>query len=103
VDIGETPGKAVVREAREELAYELKAPQHWMSQPFVHEGLSYTQHVFIEQYDGTALVLGEGQAMAWFAPCDTTGLLLSAHSRAAIDALGRWLASGAAKSDARKS
>ncbi|ODR98590.1 hypothetical protein AUC68_09295 [Methyloceanibacter methanicus] len=92
VEPGETPEQAAVREALEELSYTLKRPQHWLTQPFVHEGRTYTQHIFLERYDGAALVLGEGQAMKWFATHETGPLLMSPHSRAAVEALGRWFA-----------
>lgn len=92
VEPGETPEQAVQREALEELSYALKAPQLWLSQPFDYDGRPYTQHIFREEYDGTALVLGEGQAMAWFAPEETGALLMSTHSRAAVEAMGHWLA-----------
>ncbi|MDJ0512851.1 MAG: NUDIX domain-containing protein [Methyloceanibacter sp.] len=94
VEPGETLEQAAVREAHEELSYRLKAPQHWMSQPFRTEGRAYTQHIFLEHYDGSLLVLGEGQAMQWFAPRDTGALLMSPHSRVALEALDRWLAWG---------
>lgn len=92
VEPGETPEQAAVREAFEELSYALKRPQHWMCQPFVHEGRTYTQYIFLERYDGTDLVLGEGQAMKWYATRATGELLMSAHSRAAVEALERWFA-----------
>ncbi|HML91997.1 NUDIX domain-containing protein [Methyloceanibacter sp.] len=92
IEPGETPEQAAVREALEELDYGLKEPWRWMSQPFVHDDRSYTQHIFIEHYDGSPLILGEGQAMRWFAPGETGTLLMSAHSRAAVEALGLWLA-----------
>ena len=92
VEAGETPEQAVVREALEELDYALKKPWRWMSQPFVHGGRPYTQHIFIEHYDGSPLILGEGQAMRWFAPEETGALLMSAHSRRAVEALALWLA-----------
>jgi len=94
VEPGETLEQAAVREAQEELSYALKAPHHWMSQPFETEGRAYTQHIFLERYDGSLLVLGEGRAMQWFAPRDTGALLMSPHSRAAVEALDRWLSWG---------
>lgn len=92
VDLGETLEQAAIREAREELSYALKEPRHWLSQPFSDQGRTYWQHIFVEPYDGGPLTLGEGQAMAWFAPRETEALLMSAHSRAAVTALDRWLA-----------
>jgi len=92
VEPGETPEQAAVRETLEELSYALKMPQHWMSQHFVHDGRTYTQHIFLERYNGSELVLGEGQAMKWFAARETGTLLMNAHSRAAVEALGWWFA-----------
>jgi 8-oxo-dGTP diphosphatase len=91
VEPGETLEEAAVREALEELSYTLKAPHHWLSQPFSNQGRAYIQHIFLERYDGTALVLGEGQAMKWFAPRETGVLPMSAHAKAAVEALDRWL------------
>jgi 8-oxo-dGTP diphosphatase len=92
VEPGETPQEAVVRETLEELAYRLRKPRLWHTQDFIDKGLTYTQFIFIERYDGSDLVLGEGQAMAWFAAAETAPLLMSAHTRRAVEALGRWLA-----------
>jgi 8-oxo-dGTP diphosphatase len=92
VEQGETLAEAAIREASEELSYTLKAPFHWLSQPFGYEGQPYTQHVFVERYDGTALILGEGQGMMWYEPSETGTLLMSMHARTAVDALDRWLA-----------
>ena len=94
VEPGETLEEAVKREAFEELAYELRAPFLWRSQDFIHAGRTYSQHIFIEEYNGSALVLGEGQAMDWFALHETGGLLMSNHSRAAVEALSQVLGSG---------
>lgn len=92
VEPGETLEQAAVREAYEELSYALKAPCHWLSQRFSNAGRAYAQHIFLEPYDGAELILGEGQAMKWFAPNETGVLLMSAHARAAVEALARWLA-----------
>ncbi|WP_208430475.1 NUDIX domain-containing protein [Methyloceanibacter sp. wino2] len=92
VEPGETLEEAAVREAYEELSYTLKAPSHWLSQRFSNAGRAYAQHIFLEPYDGAELILGEGQAMKWFAPNETGVLLMSAHASAAVEALDRWLA-----------
>jgi hypothetical protein len=46
-------------------------------------------HIFVERYDGSPLILGEGQAMAWFLPCETHDLLMNDHDRLIIDAVER--------------
>ena len=92
VEPGETLEEAAIREAYEELSYTLRAPLHWLSQPFGYEGQHYKQHVFVEKYDGAALSLGEGQGMDWYEPSETGALMMSAHARTAVKALDRWLA-----------
>ena len=85
VEDGETLEEAVKREIFEELEYRLRDPRLLVSQPFTNDGRHYTQHVYIEEYDGSDLVLNEGQAMAWFAPAATAPLRLTDHSRRAIE------------------
>ncbi len=101
VEPGETLEEAAIREACEELSYTLKAPLHWLSQPFGYEGQPYKQHVFVERYDGSALFLGEGQAMKWYEPSETSTLLMSAHARRAVKALDRWLTWGLGRGDTK--
>ena len=102
VDCGETLEQAAKREAFEELSYVLHEPRHWLSQPFLCEGRTYTQHIFLERYGGAPLSLGEGQAMRWFSPNETGALLMSVHSRAAVEALDRWLALVQSESDRKR-
>ena len=46
VEPGETFEEAAIREAYEELSYTLRAPLHWLSQPFGYEGQPYKQACF---------------------------------------------------------
>jgi len=91
VEPGESPELAVAREAMEELNYRVANPQHWSTQEFTHKGLTYTQYVFLEKYDGSDLVLGEGQGMGWFRPSETQELLMSVHARQVVHALEHLL------------
>lgn len=91
VEPGETPEEAVRREAMEELAYDPQDARLWITQSFTDQGRSYTQYVFIERYDGSELILGEGQAMGWFRAYETKDLLMSPHTRRAVEALTRFL------------
>ena len=64
---GETPEKAVRREAMEELCYDLKSPKLIMTQEFAYKGNNNLKYVFMEKYDeNKKLRLGEGQGMGWF-------------------------------------
>lgn len=91
VEAGETPEEAVKREAMEELAYDPQDARLWTTQDFTDRGRSYTQYVFIERYDGSELVLGEGQALGWFRAYETKDLLMSRHARETVEALTRFL------------
>jgi len=87
VEWGETPEGAVKREALEELAYELRRPKLWTIKRFAHQGLNYIQYVFLEEYDGSELILGEGQDMGWFLPSETEELAMISHAREVVEAL----------------
>lgn len=84
IENDETPEEAVRRECFEELSYQLSHPKLIGFDQVVHEGQSFLLHVFIERYDGSRLILGEGQAMGWFAPNVTKDLLMSEHDRAIL-------------------
>jgi 8-oxo-dGTP diphosphatase len=83
----ESAEQAVKRESLEELGYELTAPRLFGTQTFVHKGITYTKHVFVERYSGKALTLGEGQAMGWFLAAETADLMMNDHDRSTIDAI----------------
>jgi 8-oxo-dGTP diphosphatase len=85
VEAGESAEQAVKRESLEELGYELTAPRLFTAQKFFYRGSEYTKHVFVEQYNGKALTLGEGQAMGWFLAAETRGLMMNDHDRSIID------------------
>jgi len=85
----ETPEEAMKRETLEELAYELRRPRLWTIRRFTHQGLNYTQYVFLEAYDGSELILGEGQGMGWFLPSETKDLAMISHAREVVEALGQ--------------
>jgi hypothetical protein len=44
-------------------------------------------HVFVEKYNGSILILGEGQAMGWFLSGETNDLMMNLHDRSVIQAL----------------
>jgi len=92
IEPGETPEQAVTREAMEELAYDPQSPRLWTTNAFNDRGRAFTQYVFIERYDGSDLVLGEGQAMGWFLASETKTLLMSSHARDTVAALAGFLA-----------
>jgi 8-oxo-dGTP diphosphatase len=86
----ETAEEAVKREAIEELAYQLAAPRLFGIRRLFHQGNEYAVHVFVEEYDGGKLILGEGQAMGWFLPDQTNDLLMNDHDRLVVDSLKRF-------------
>ena len=77
------------RETLEELAYELRRPRLWTIKRFALQGLNYIQYVFLEAYDGSELILGEGQGMGWFLRSETKELAMISHAREVVEALGR--------------
>lgn len=91
VEEGESAEQAVRRESLEELGYDLTSPRLFMTQRFTHQGSEYTMHVFLENYNGSTLTLGEGQAMGWFLADETEDLMMNDHDRSIIEALGEIL------------
>jgi 8-oxo-dGTP diphosphatase len=91
IEAGETPEQAVKREVFEELAYVLDTPRLWTTQGFKHQGLDYTEYLFLEKYNGSELLLGEGQDLGWFLLSETSQLLMSVHTRQVVAAVRRFL------------
>ena len=89
VEEGETPEQAVRRESIEELGYQLRYPFKLVEKMFVHNGADYTMHVFTEHYDGSLIVLGEGQGFGWYLPSETEPLLMNDHDRCVIGHFSR--------------
>ena len=87
--------EAVKRESLEELGYELTNPCLFAIKRFVHQGNEYAMHVFVEKYNGSILILGEGQAMGWFLSGETNDLMMNLHDRSVIQALESVLAPNA--------
>jgi 8-oxo-dGTP diphosphatase len=87
VEEGESAEQAVKRESLEELGYELTGPRLFTAQKFFYNGDEYTKHVFVEQYNGKGLTLGEGQGMGWFLAAETRDLMMNDHDRSVIDAI----------------
>jgi 8-oxo-dGTP diphosphatase len=87
IEDGETAEQALKREALEELDYRLTAPRLFGIRRLVHQDNEYKVHVFVEEYSGGKLILGEGQAMGWFLTEETNDLLMNDHDRSVIDSL----------------
>ena len=87
IEQGETAQQAVEREILEELAYQLRSAWRITSRQFVRGGIEYTMHVFAEKYDGSPLLLGEGQGMKWFSPEAMADLKMVDHDRDVIAAV----------------
>jgi 8-oxo-dGTP diphosphatase len=92
VEKGETPEQAVKREALEELSYSLNDPRFWTSQRFTYGEASYVSYLFLDRYDGSELVLGEGQGMGWFQPSEAKHLPMSGLGRQVFEELQQLLA-----------
>jgi 8-oxo-dGTP diphosphatase len=91
IETGESAEQTVRRESLEELGYELAAPCLFVVQEFIYRGSKHTKHVFVEQYNGAALILGEGQGMGWFLAAETRELMMNDHDRAVIDLIKNCL------------
>jgi 8-oxo-dGTP diphosphatase len=91
IEASESAEQAVRRESFEELGYELTAPRLFVAQKFIYRGSEHTKHVFVEQYNGATLILGEGQAMGWFLASETRGLLINDHDRSIIGLMQKFL------------
>lgn len=87
IEAGESAEEAVKRESIEELGYELAGPRLFTAHGFVHQGNEHTMHVFVEEYGGATLTLGEGQGMGWYTPGETLELAINDHDRSIIQAL----------------
>lgn len=70
VEAGETPEQAFLREMREELGWRPRHFEPYATREVDRDGWHVTSHVFAAHLDADsgALTLGEGQAMALFAP-----------------------------------
>lgn len=91
IEKGESTEQALRREIIEELAYDVRNPHFLIEQKFIHDEDESSKYVFIEQYDGQPLQLGEGQAMEWFYPTETSQLKMSDHDRSVILQVQRYL------------
>lgn len=68
----------------EELNYKLCRPRLITTFYQNDPGASCINYVFVEKYDGSDLVLGEGQGMGWFLPAATKDLLTNEHDRLVV-------------------
>jgi 8-oxo-dGTP diphosphatase len=84
IEPGETPEQAVKREILEELSYQLRSVRRITGRQFVHGGVEYTTHVFVERYDGSPLLLGEGQGMKWLSLEQMADIEMIDHDREVV-------------------
>ena len=100
IEQGENPTEALKREIREELSYLVQNPEFFLAQKVRDEENDYDnrKYVFVEEYQGQSLQLGEGQAMGWFLPDETHALKMADHDRFVVqqvrDYLNRLLTRG---------
>ena len=100
IEKGENPTEALEREIREELSYQVQNPKFLLAQKVRDEENDYDnrKYVFVEEYQGQSLQLGEGQAMGWFLPDETHALKMADHDRFVVqqvrDYLNRLLSRG---------
>ncbi len=88
IEEGESPEKAVKREAKKELNYVLKSPALIMTLKF--KGLHHqrTKYVFMEKYDSSKkLTLSEGDDMMWTSLEDikTKNLRIVKHDKEVLE------------------
>ena len=91
IEQGESPRRALEREILEELSYRVHTPYFLIAQTIREEEEENTKYVFVEQYQNQPLQLGEGQAMGWFSPDETTGLNMIEHDRVVIEHIRDYL------------
>ena len=93
IEQGENPTEALKREIREELSYLVQNPEFFLAQKVRDEENDYdnTKYVFVEEYQGQSLQLGEGQAMGWFLPDETHGLKMVDHDRFVVEQVRDYL------------
>ena len=93
IEQGENPTEALKREILEELSHLVQNPKFLLAQTFSEEGNDYdnTKYVFVEEYQGQSLRLGEGQAMGWFLPHETHALKMVDHDRFVVQQVRDYL------------
>lgn len=88
VEGNETPEKAIKREAKEELNYDLAGPRLIYENEITVPGTNEKRllSVFIEPFDcnKNVLKLGEGQGWGWFTRQETASLKMLDHNRAIL-------------------
>ena len=93
IEQGENPTEALKREIREELSYLVQNPEFFLAQKVRDEESDYDnrKYVFVEEYQGQSLQLGEGQAMGWFLPDETHALKMADHDRFVVQQVRDYL------------
>jgi 8-oxo-dGTP pyrophosphatase MutT (NUDIX family) len=93
IEQGENPTEALKREIREELSYLVQNPEFFLAQKVRDEENDYDnrKYVFVEEYQGQSLQLGEGQAMGWFLPDETHALKMADHDRFVVQQVRDYL------------
>ena len=93
IEQGENPTEALKREIREELSYLVQNPEFFLAQKVRDKENDYDnrKYVFVEEYQGQSLQLGEGQAMGWFLPDETHALKMADHDRFVVQQVRDYL------------
>src|SRR5688572_20339445 len=93
IEQGENPTEALKREIQEELSYQVQNPKFLLAQKVRAEenDCDNTKYVFVEEYQGQSLQLGEGQAMGWFLPDETHALKMVDHDRFVVQQVRDYL------------
>jgi len=87
VNEGEIPEEAVKREALKELEYRLKNPRHIDTKTTERDNLRVIMYTFVEEYDGSPLMLHEGQGYGWFTIDEALALSTTPERHAALERL----------------
>ena len=82
----EDPLMTVIREAKEELSYNLQKPSLFIEQDIKLNNAYGHQRIYIEEFKGlkSDLCLKEGEAMGWFSINEVDKLKMKDHDRMVI-------------------
>lgn len=93
IEEGEHPDATVVREAKEELGYDLQNAQYVFTQEIFDEQNRYrgVKHIYVAPFDQSqAITLGEGQGYGWYFLKDAFSLHTVHHDHEVFRRVQEW-------------
>ncbi|MFT4250437.1 MAG: NUDIX domain-containing protein [Candidatus Woesearchaeota archaeon] len=90
MDAEETPREAIIREAQEELSYQLSKPVLFMKRQQAHPHFK-TEYIFYETYNNQPLTLHEGADMGWFSREELSDLAMNQQHRYILELFFEFL------------